>query len=216
MGVPQFTFEEIRTIVETAEMAERRVAAHAHGVEGIKTAVRAGVASIEHGSVLDDEALALMREHGTWLVPTRMAFEEVVRGAREGRLAPWSAAKALEIAPHAEQSFAKAVAAGIRIAFGTDAGVFPHGLNADEFRLMVHAGMTPMQTIQAATVGAAELLGPPGRELGAIASGMIADLIAVRGNPLTDVGLLRQVEFVMRSGFVYKMDGEERSKPVTN
>jgi imidazolonepropionase-like amidohydrolase len=216
VGVQQFTLDEIRSIVETAAMAERRVAAHAHGVEGIKAAVRAGVASIEHGSVLDDEAISLMREHGTWLVPTRMAFEEVVRGAREGRLAPWSATKALEIAPHAEQSFARAVAAGVRIAFGTDAGVFPHGLNADEFRLMVEAGMTPMQTLQAATVGAAELLGPQGRDLGAIASGMSADLIAVRGNPLADIGLLRQVEFVMRSGFVYKMDGQERTRSVTD
>jgi imidazolonepropionase-like amidohydrolase len=188
-------------------MADRRVAAHAHGVDGIKAAVTAGVASIEHGSILDDEAIRLMKQHGTYLVPTRMAFEAVVRGANAGTLAPWAAAKALEIAPDARDSFRRAVQAGVPVAFGTDAGVFPHGENGDEFRLLVEAGMTPLQAIQAATRNAADLLGPPGASLGAIAAGRYADLVAVRGDPLTDVGLLRAPAFVMKGGVVYKQAG---------
>ncbi|MGI9188768.1 MAG: amidohydrolase family protein, partial [Longimicrobiaceae bacterium] len=136
VGVQQYSQEELETMVETAALAERRVAAHAHGLEGIKAAVRAGVASIEHGSILDDEALRMMKQRGTYLVPTMMAFEYVVAGARSGKLAPWSAEKALEIAPHARESVQKAIRAGVPIAFGTDAGVFPHGTNADEFRLL--------------------------------------------------------------------------------
>jgi imidazolonepropionase-like amidohydrolase len=207
VGVQQYTLEEMRTIVETAAFAERRVAAHAHGVEGIKAAVSAGVASIEHGSVLDDEAIDLMKQKGTYLVPTRMAFEAVVRGAESGTLAPWAAAKALEIAPHARDSFQRAVQAGVRIAFGTDAGVFPHGENAGEFSLLVDAGMTPLQAIQAATTHAADLLGPPAQALGSIAAGQYADLVAVRGNPLTDIRLLSLPDFVMKAGVVYKMAG---------
>lgn len=205
VGVPQYTYEELRTMVETAAMAERRVAAHAHGAEGIKTAVRAGVASIEHGSILDDEAIRMMKERGTYLVPTLMAFDAVVRGAREGTLAPWSAAKALEISPHAQQSIRRAIRAGVPIAFGTDAGVFPHGTNADEFRLLVEAGMTPQQAILSATREAANLLGAP--DLGAVEPGKLADIVAVRGDPLRDVELLKEVGFVMKDGVVYKRDG---------
>jgi imidazolonepropionase-like amidohydrolase len=215
VGVQQYTFDEIKSIVETAAHAERKVAAHAHGLEGIKVATRAGVASIEHGSMLDDEAIRLMKEHGTYLVPTRMAFEAVVKGAREGKLAPWSAKKALDIAPHASQSFAKAVAGGVKIAFGTDAGVFPHGENAGEFRLMVEAGMTPIQAIQAATVGAADLLGAPGKELGVIAAGRFADLVGVRGNPVTDIRVLEKADFVMKAGVVYKRGGREQIEEVS-
>jgi len=208
VGVPQLTFEEIRAIVQTAAMAERRVAAHAHGTEGIKTAIRAGVASIEHGSMLDEEAIRLMKEHGTYLVPTLMAFETVVAGARSGKLAPWSAKKALEIEPHARRSIQMAIRAGVNIAFGTDAGVFPHGENAEEFRLLVQAGMTPMQAIQSATVHAARLLGVED-ELGTIEPGKLADLIAVRGDPLQDITRLKHVDFVMKGGVVYKRDGVE-------
>lgn len=207
VGVQQYTLDEMRAIVETARMAERKVAAHAHGAEGIKDAVRAGVASIEHGSILDDEAIALMKERGTYLVPTRMAFEAVVSGARAGKLAPWAAAKALEIAPFARQSVEKAVRAGVPIAFGTDAGVFPHGQNADEFRLLVEAGMTPLQAIQSATLLAARLLGEE-EYLGAIAPGKMADIVAVRGDPLKDVALLKAIDFVMKDGVVYKRAGE--------
>lgn len=207
VGVQQYTLEEMRTIVETARLAERKVAAHAHGLEGIKAAVRAGVASIEHGSILDDEAIRLMKEHGTYLVPTRMAFEAVVNGARAGILAPWAAAKALEIDPFARESVARAIRAGVPIAFGTDAGVFPHGTNADELRLLVEAGMTPLQAIQSATLHAARLLDRE-NDLGALATGYLADIIAVRGNPLDDVAALRSVEFVMKGGEVYRRPGE--------
>ncbi|HEX6938067.1 MAG TPA: amidohydrolase family protein [Longimicrobiales bacterium] len=206
VGVQQLTEEEMRAIVETARMAERKVAAHAHGVEGIKAAIRAGVASIEHGSILDDEAIRLMKQHGTYLVPTMMAFRAVVEGARAGKLAPWSAAKALEIAPHARRSVEKAIAAGIPIAFGTDAGVFPHGTNAGEFRLLVDAGMSPMDAIRSATLHAARLLGQEAR-LGTLEPGKLADVVAVRGNPLDDIGTLEHVDFVMKGGTVYKRPG---------
>jgi imidazolonepropionase-like amidohydrolase len=207
VGVQQYSQEELETMVETAALAERRVAAHAHGLEGIKAAVRAGVASIEHGSILDDEALRMMKQRGTYLVPTMMAFEYVVAGARSGKLAPWSAEKALEIAPHARESVQKAIRAGVPIAFGTDAGVFPHGTNADEFRLLVGAGMRPRDAILSATREAAKLLGREG-ELGTIQAGRHADLIAVRGDPLANVELLKEVGFVMKDGVVYKREGE--------
>ena len=211
VGAPQYSADEMRAIVETAAMSGRRVAAHAHGTEGIKTAIRAGVASIEHGSMLDDEAIALMKERGTYLVPTMMAFDYVVSAARAGRLAPWPAAKALEIAPHAQQGVARAIRAGVPIAFGTDAGVFPHGTNADEFRLLVGAGMTPQHAIEAATREAAKLLGV--RDLGTVEAGKLADLVAVRGDPLADVGILKQVGFVMKDGVVYKRDGMPLADP---
>lgn len=205
VGVQQYDIGEMRAIVETAAMAERRVAAHAHGAEGIRAAVEAGVASIEHGSIIDDETARLMKRRGTYLVPTMMAFDYVVQGARRGTLAPWSAAKALEIAPHAQESVRRAIRAGVPIAFGTDAGVFPHGTNADEFRLLVGAGMTPLQAIGAATGDAAKLLGVA--DLGTVQAGRLADVVAVRGDPLRDVERLKDVGFVMKDGVVYKRDG---------
>jgi imidazolonepropionase-like amidohydrolase len=205
VGVQQYDAREIAAIVQTAAMAERRVAAHAHGREGIRAAVEAGVASIEHGSIIDDETARLMKRRGTYLVPTMMAFDYVVRGARAGTLAPWAASKALEIAPHAQESVRRAIRAGVPIAFGTDAGVFAHGTNADEFRLLVGAGMTPMQAIGAATREAAKLLGVA--DLGTVQVGKLADVVAVRGDPLRDVEVLKQVGFVMKDGVVYKRDG---------
>lgn len=206
IGPAQYTAEELRVMVETAEMLGRKVFAHAHGKEGILNAVRAGVASIDHGAVLDDEVIAEMRRRGTYLVPTMMAYDYVYRAAEDGRLAPWSAAKAREITPIARESHRRAIRAGVPIAFGTDAGVFPHGTNADEFRLLVEAGMTPAQAILSATREAAKLLGRL-EDFGTLEPGKRADIIAVRGNPLEDVELLKNVGFVMKDGVIYKRDG---------
>ena len=207
VGVQQYTEEEMRVVVETAHMAERRVAAHAHGTAGIKAAVRAGVTSIEHGSILDAEAVQLMKDHGTWLVPTLMAGETVSRLAREGRLPPAIAAKALAIAPRMEASFRMALRGGVKIALGTDAGVFPHGRNGHEFTLMVGWGMTPMQAIQAGTLSGATLLGVE-HLVGSLTVGKTADIVAVRGDPLQDIATLEHVDFVMKGGVVFKQGGQ--------
>jgi len=206
IGPAQVAPDELEAMVETATMLNRRVMAHAHGLEGIRNAVRAGVASIDHGAVLDDQIMAEMRERGTYLVPTIMAFEWVFEAAEAGTLAPWSAIKAREITPIARESHRRAIAAGVPIAFGTDAGVFPHGTNADEFRLLVEAGMTPARALLSATRDAADLLGVLD-DGGTIEPGKWADLVAVRGNPLDDVEILKEVGFVMKEGVVYKRDG---------
>jgi imidazolonepropionase-like amidohydrolase len=207
IGPAQVTPAEFQAMVETAHMLDRRVMAHAHGIEGIRNAVRAGVHSVDHGAELDDEIMAEMRDRGTYLVPTMMAFEYVYQAAEDGTLAPWSAIKAREITPIARDSHRRAIESGVPVAFGTDAGVFPHGTNADEFRLLVEAGMTPAQAIQAATRHAADALGVLD-EGGTVEVGKWADLVAVPGNPLDDVELLKEVGFVMKGGVVYKMDGE--------
>jgi imidazolonepropionase-like amidohydrolase len=207
VGVQQYTEEEIRAVVEAAHMTERRVAAHAHGSAGIKAAVRAGVTSIEHGSILDAEAVALMKQKGTWLVPTLLAGFTVESLATAGRLPPAIAAKALAIAPRMHNSFKLAVDGGVKIALGTDAGVMRHGTNAREFALMVRYGMTPMQAIVAGTSNAATLLGLE-REIGTLAVGKRADVVAVTGNPLDNVDILQNVQFVMKSGRVFKRDGQ--------
>ncbi len=206
IGPAQPTLAELTVLVETATMLNRRVMAHAHGIEGIRNAVRAGVASIDHGAVLDDEILAEMTRRGTYLVPTMMAFEYVYLAAENGTLAPWSAIKAREITPTARESHRRAIQSGVPIAFGTDAGVFPHGENADEFRLLVEAGMSPARALLSATREAANLLGQLD-ELGTIEPGKWADLIAVQCDPLADVRCLMDVGFVMKGGVVYKEDG---------
>ncbi|HEU5260511.1 MAG TPA: amidohydrolase family protein [Gemmatimonadales bacterium] len=207
VGVQQYTEEEMRAVVAAAHLLERRVAAHAHGTAGIKAATRAGVTSIEHGSILDAEAVALMKEKGTWLVPTLMAGESVERLAKAGRLPPFIAQKALAIAPRMQASFKMAVDGRVKIALGTDAGVFPHGTNGHEFALMVRYGMRPMQAIQAGTLEAASLLGLE-RDVGTVAAGKYADLVAVRGDPLQDIGVLERVDFVMKGGAVFKQGGQ--------
>ncbi|HEV2672436.1 MAG TPA: amidohydrolase family protein [Gemmatimonadales bacterium] len=207
VGVQQYTEEEMRAIVETATQLDRRVAAHAHGTAGIKAAVRAGVTSIEHGSILDAEAVQLMKQKGTWLVPTLLAGFTVESLANAGRLPPPIAAKALAIAPRMHNSFKLAVDAGVKIALGTDAGVMRHGTNAREFGLMVKYGMTPMQAIIAGTSGGATLLGVE-RDVGTIAVGKRADIVATRGDPLQDISVLTQVDFVMKDGKVFKRDGQ--------
>ncbi|HET8714096.1 MAG TPA: amidohydrolase family protein [Gemmatimonadales bacterium] len=207
VGVQQYTEEEMRAIVTAAAQLDRRVAAHAHGTAGIKAAVRAGVASIEHGSILDAEAVALMKQKGTFLVPTLLAGFTVESLATARRLPPPIAAKALAIAPRMHASFKLAVDGGVKIALGTDAGVMRHGSNAREFALMVRYGMTPMQAIVAGTSSGATLLGLE-REVGTIAVGRRADIVAVVGNPLDNIEILQNVQFVMKDGKVFKRDGQ--------
>jgi imidazolonepropionase-like amidohydrolase len=202
LGTQQMTDAELAAAVDEAHRLERRVAAHAHGTEGIAAAVRAGVDSIDHGSILDDDAIALMRKRGTWLVPTLVAGESVAEQAEKGLLAPEVAEKARAVAPLMRASFAKAVAAGVKIAFGTDAGVFLHGQNAREFVYMVRGGMAPSAAIRAATLDAATLLGLD-REIGSLEAGKRADLIAVAGDPVADVAALQRVDFVMKDGVVH-------------
>jgi len=212
-GVQQYSEEEMRAIVETATQLDRRVAAHAHGTAGIKAAVRAGVTSIEHGSILDAEAVALMKQKGTWLVPTLLAGFTVESLATAGRLPPPIAAKALAIAPRMHNSFKLALDAGVKIALGTDAGVMKHGTNAREFGLMVRYGMTPMQAIVAGTSSGATLLGLE-RDVGTIAVGKRADIVAVGGDPLQNIQVLEHVDFVMKDGRVFKRDGQVLGRSV--
>jgi imidazolonepropionase-like amidohydrolase len=179
-----------------------RVAAHAHGTEGIKAAVRAGVISIEHGSMLDDEAIQMMKERGTYLVPTSYLADRINLAV----LPPLVRAKAEQVLPLARASLRKAVAAGVRIAFGTDAAVYPHGENAREFAVYVRAGMTPLAALQSATTVAADVLGKTDR--GSIAVGKLADLVAVPGDPLQDITTTERVNWVMQGGKVLK---DERS-----
>ena len=205
---PQFTEAEMIAIVSTARDYDMKVAAHAHGAEGMKRAIRAGVASIEHGTLMDDEVIDLMVRNGTYLVPTLMAGAWVADKSKiDGFFPAIVRPKAARLGPLMQETFARALRAGVPIAFGTDSGVSPHGDNADEFRLMVEAGMEPMAAIQSATVAAAELLGQT-EDLGSITEGKRADVIAVAGNPLEDITLLMNVHFVMKDGRIYKTKDE--------
>ncbi|GIT61014.1 MAG: Xaa-Pro dipeptidase [Gammaproteobacteria bacterium] len=201
---PQFTEEEITQIVNIAKDYGFKVAAHAHGSEGIKRAVRAGVHSIEHGTLMDDEGMRLMREKGTYYVPTIIAGLWVAEKAKDPDFFPELVRpKAAEIGPQIKGTFGKAYQAGVKIAYGTDTGVSAHGNNATEFKHMVEAGMPPMKAIQSATVEAAKLLGEY-EQLGSLVEGKVADIIAVNGNPVEDITILEEVDFVMKSGRVYK------------
>ena len=197
----QFSDEEIRAVVAEAHRLGRKVAAHAHGAAGIKQAVMAGVDSIEHGSFIDDEAIRLMKEKGTYLVPTLYLADWFIENYQRLRVPAFMVEKAKVVMPAARQNIARAFKAGVKVAFGTDAAVYPHGLNAREFAVMVKLGMTPMQSIQAATVNAADLLGWSDR-VGSIEAGRFADIIAVNGDPIADVTVLEHVAFVMKSGQV--------------
>jgi imidazolonepropionase-like amidohydrolase len=203
---PEFTEEEIRAAVEEAARAGAFVVAHAHGAEGIKNAVRAGVRTIEHGSYLDDEGIALMVKHGTWLVADvyNGDYTEEV-GTRDG----WPEEilrKNRETTDIQRAAFSKAVQAGVRIGFGTDAGIYPHGDNARQFAYMVKYGMTPLDAIRSATISAAASLGRS-QELGSIAPGKFADLVAVRGDPLENIDLLRSVTGVIKQGHLVHQGG---------
>ena len=200
-SAPEFSEAEIRAAVEEAGLYETHVAAHAHGAEGIKRAVRAGVRSIEHGSLMDDESIALMAEHGTFLVAdVWMGDWSIEQGEREG-WSPNVMRKLRETTDVQREGFAKAVEAGVRMAFGTDSGTYPHGMNANQFASMVKYGMTPMEAIRSATVVAAELLGWRDR-VGALEPGLFADLVAVEGDVMNDVDLLTDVAIVMKGGRV--------------
>ena len=201
---PQFTMDELNEIVRIADDYDMHVAAHAHGAEGMARAIVAGVHSIEHGTYMDDEIIDMMIEYGTWYVPTISAGRFVAdKAAIEGYFPPVVAAKAAEIGPLIQDTFGRAHQAGVRIAFGTDCGVCPHGTNAREFEFMVEAGMTPADALRSATINAAELLGLEAT-LGRVEAGFSADLIAVSGDPLEDVARLSEVEFVMRAGQVFE------------
>ena len=203
VGAPQYSEEEMKAAVEEAAMSGHKVAAHAHGTDAIKMAVRAGAASIEHGSLIDDEGIRLMKERGTWLVAdiynddyivteyTRLGYPQKIIDKEKlvGRLQ--------------RENFRKAARAGVKIAYGTDAGVYPHGWNGKQFAKMVEWGLTSMQAIQSATVSAADLIGLKGK-VGQLTPGAFADLIAVGGDPIADVTVLEKVAFVMKGGAIYK------------
>jgi imidazolonepropionase-like amidohydrolase len=202
-GAPQFTVEELRAAVEEAHAAGRKVAAHAHGAQGIKNAVAAGVDSIEHGSLIDDEGIAMMRARGTWLVADIYNDDYILGRAREFHIPEEFIEKERKLGQLQRDNFAKAVRAGVKVAFGTDAGVYPHGENARQFAYLVKYGLSPARAIRSATADAAELLGRAG-EIGRIAPGYHADIIAVAADPLRDVRALEKVGFVMKGGTVYK------------
>jgi len=199
----QFTLEEMKALVADAHRLGRKVAAHAHGAEGIRWAAEAGVDSVEHGSYIDDAGIAAMKEHGTYLVPTLYLGDWMIDNAGLTHLPPPLLAKAQEVIPAARKNIARAFSAGVKVAFGTDAAVYPHGLNAHEFAVMVRLGLTPLQAIQAATVNAADLLGWSGK-VGTLDPGAWADLIAVDGDPGKDVTTLERVKFVMKGGEVVR------------
>jgi len=197
----QFSDEEIRAVVAEAHRLGRKVAAHAHGAAGIKQAVLAGVDSIEHGSFIDEEAMRLMKEKGTYLVPTLYLGDWFMENYQRLGVPEFMIEKAKVVLPAARMNLARAFKAGVKVAFGTDAAVYPHGLNGREFAVMVKLGLTPMQAIQAATVNAADLLGWSDR-IGSIEAGRLADIIAVNGDPTTDVAVLEHPTFVMKDGQV--------------
>jgi imidazolonepropionase-like amidohydrolase len=198
----QYTLEEMKAIVADAHRLGRKVAAHAHGAQGIAWAAEAGVDSIEHGSYIDDNAIKIMREHGTYLVPTQYLSDWMRENAAKIGLPAMYADKMKATTAVSRQNVKKAVDAGVKIAFGTDAAVYPHGLNAHEFAVYVQMGMTPLEAIRTATVNAADLLGWP--RIGSIEEGNFADLIAVNGDPTRDVTVLENPVFVMKGGEVYK------------
>ena len=197
----QYTLEEMKAIVADAHRLGRKVAAHAHGAEGIRWASEAGVDSIEHGSYIDDAGIAIMKKNGTYLVPTLYLADWFLENAEKIGMPPDLIAKAREVFPAARRNVARAFAAGVKVGFGTDAAVYPHGLNAHEFAVMVKLGLTPLQAIQAATINDADLLGWSDK-VGTIEPGKWADIVAVDGDPLADVTTLERVKFVMKGGEV--------------
>jgi imidazolonepropionase-like amidohydrolase len=203
VGAPQYTQEEMNAIVDEARMWGKKACAHAHGTEAIKMAIKAGVASIEHGSLIDDEGIALMKQHGTYLVADVYNDDYILAEYEKHGVPKNIIEKERMVGRKQRENFRKAVAAGVKIAYGTDAGVYPHGFNGRQFRVMVEWGMTPMQAIQSATIHAADLLGWQSK-VGSVSAGRQADIIAVSGDPSKEVATLENVAFVMKGGVVYK------------
>lgn len=202
-GAPQFSFEELKTAADEAHMAGRKIAAHAHGTQGIKNAILAGIDSIEHASLIDDEGIRLAKEHGTYLVMDIYNDDYILGKAVEFGLPQENVDKEKQVGRLQRENFQRAVQAGAKMAFGTDAGVYPHGDNAKQFYYMVKFGMTPAQAIRAATTSAADLIGRS-KDVGSVEPGKYADIIAVSADPLQDVRVLENVGFVMKGGVVYK------------
>jgi imidazolonepropionase-like amidohydrolase len=205
VGAPQFTQEEMNAIVDEAKLWGKKACAHAHGAEAIKMAVKAGVASIEHGSLIDDEGIELMKKHGTYLDADIYNDDYILSEYKRLGFPQKIIDKEKMVGRLQRENFSKAVKAGVKITFGTDAGVYPHGWNAKQFFYMVKFGLTPMQAIQAATINAADLLGWT-EKTGSISKGKFADIVAVENNPLDDITILEHVKFVMKDGIVYKND----------
>jgi len=200
---PQMSEDEIRALVETAHDYGMKVAVHAHGAEAIRRAVVAGVDSVEHGTFMDDADIKLMKEHGTFYCPTVYTGQFVAQQAAKGEYPPTVAKKALEVGPQIMKTVTRAYQGGVKFAYGTDAGVYPHGQNWEDFIYLVEAGLPPSYTLQMATINAAQLLGHED-ELGTVTAGKYADLVAVPGNPLDDISVVEHVSFVMKGGTVIR------------
>lgn len=211
-SAPQMSQDELNALVETAHDYGMKVAVHAHGAEAIRRSVLAGVDSVEHGTFMDDQDIALMKQHGTFYCPTVYTGIYVGQQAQKGAYPPTVAAKALAIGPQIFKTVGRAYKGGVKFAYGTDAGVYPHGQNWEDFVYLVKAGLPPAYTLQMATVNAAQLLGHDDM-LGSVSPGKWADLVAVPGNPLDDINVMSQVNFVMKAGVVYKRDGQEVLQP---
>jgi imidazolonepropionase-like amidohydrolase len=205
----QYTLEEMKAIVADAHRLGRKVAAHAHGAEGVRWASEAGVDSIEHGHLMDDAAIAALKKNGTYLVPTLFLGEYMEKNMDRSDVPEYSKQKMRDVIAAMRKNTGKAFAAGVKVAFGTDAAVYPHGLNAGEFHVYVQLGMTPLASIQTATINASDLLGPK-FQVGSLEPGKWADVIAVDGDPTKDVTILEHVKFVMKGGTVYKSDYSKR------
>ncbi len=208
-GGPQFTVDELRTAAQTAHQAGRKIAAHAHGAQSIKDAINAGIDSIEHASLVDDEGIALAKQHGTYFVMDIYNDDYILGKARDFHIPEEFIKKEKALGQLQRNNFAKAFKAGVKMAFGTDAGVYPHGDNGKQFFYMVKYGMTPAQAIHAATSSAADLIGRS-KDVGTIEPGKFADIIAVTEDPFTNIRALENVSFVMKGGHVYKQDGQPK------
>jgi imidazolonepropionase-like amidohydrolase len=208
VGAPQYSFEEMKALCDEAHLWGKKVCAHAHGAEGIKMAIKAGVSSVEHCSLVDDEGIKLMKQKGVYMVPTIYAVDYIIESFSSKGYPAKIIEKAKKLRTQKNECFKKAVKAGVKIAYGTDASVMPNGWNARDFRFMVNFGMTPMQAIQSATINAADLLDWK-TKVGSITAGKLADIIAIDGNPIQDISILEHVKFVMKDGVVYKNELEK-------